>query len=91
MSALRRPDYSSSRAILIGTGMYQDSELEDLPAVMANLTAVQEALVNPKLSGFDPARVALVEQPSRPQQIMEQVVAASDQARDVLRLMQNSP
>jgi uncharacterized caspase-like protein len=84
MSALRRPDYSSSRAVLIGTGMYQDSELEDLPAVMANLTSVRAALVNPELSGFDPATVAVVEQPSRPQQIMEQLVAAAVQAEDVL-------
>jgi uncharacterized caspase-like protein len=84
MSALRLPDFSSSRAVLIGTGIYHTSELEDLPAVISNLTGIREALTNPKMSGFDPAMVAVVEQPSRPQEIMEQLVAAADQAQDVL-------
>lgn len=51
---MRLPNPSTSRVILIGTATYEDPEISDLPAVVANVTDLAEVLTDPGFGGLDP-------------------------------------
>lgn len=50
--APRLADPQRSRAILVGTAHYDDPDLEDIPAVEANVQDLTAVLVDPELGGF---------------------------------------
>ncbi|MFF2902763.1 caspase family protein [Streptomyces sp. NPDC057966] len=53
----------ASRAVLIGTGTFQDSKLPDIPAVRANLDAIRRTLTHPVHGVFAPEHCMVVDNP----------------------------
>jgi glycine betaine/choline ABC-type transport system substrate-binding protein len=51
------PDYSKSRAVLIGTSDYQDVKFPQLPAAANSLEGMRQILTNPELCGWPANRV----------------------------------
>jgi len=51
------PDYSRSRAVLIGTSVYQDENFPQLPAAANSLEGMRQILTNPELCGWPADRV----------------------------------
>ena len=60
----RLPDPDGSQAVLIGCSRYRN--LEDLPAVAANLAAVRDVLTDPALGGFAPGSCTVLDDPREP-------------------------
>jgi len=58
------PDYTRSRAILIGTASYQDPKFLPLPAAGNSLREMREVLTDPRLCGWPPDRVTVLENPA---------------------------
>lgn len=66
------PDYPRSRAILIGTSVYQDARFRQLPAARNSLNGVKEVLVDERLCGWPGERVeVLLNQQHRPRLITD--------------------
>jgi len=57
MDSDRPPDYSTSRAVLIGTSEYQDEKFPALPAADNSLEGMRQILTNPELCGWPASRV----------------------------------
>jgi glycine betaine/choline ABC-type transport system substrate-binding protein len=51
------PDYSESRAVLIGTSEYQDKKFPALPAADNSLEGMRQVLTDPELCGWPASRV----------------------------------
>lgn len=58
------PDYSRSRAILIGTATYQDKGFPPLPAAANSLKGMQEILVDSRLCRWPAERVTVLADPA---------------------------
>src|SRR2546430_2563950 len=57
------PDYSRSRAILIGIARYRDSGFPNLPAARNSLRAMRQVLIDEDLCGWPPERITVLEDP----------------------------
>lgn len=77
------PDLSRSRAILIGNGTYQNTEIEDLHAVRASMAGMEALLTGP-LCGWPAKRITTLLDTAAPHDLAQQVFAAVRDAEDVL-------
>lgn len=57
------PDFASSRAVLIGVSAYDHDAFPDVPAALRSLHGLYDVLVDPKLCGWPPDRVTVLENP----------------------------
>nr|WP_084143502.1 ATP-dependent Clp protease proteolytic subunit [Amycolatopsis taiwanensis] len=78
------PDRPRSRAILIGTGSYQDARLPDLPSVANNLTDLKAVLTDPDTGVFDAEHCTLVEDPTDDRRVAMLLADIATAADDVL-------
>ncbi|WP_238013097.1 caspase family protein [Dactylosporangium sp. AC04546] len=76
------PDPHRSRAVLVGSGAY--TELEPLPAVPANLRALQGLLTDPRVWGLPPEHCRVVEDPASTDAIRDALHDACRDASDAL-------
>ncbi|MFJ8628878.1 caspase family protein [Kitasatospora sp. NPDC093550] len=80
------PDFATSRAILIGTGTYQRSGFQPLPAALNSLTAVRQVLTDPRLCGWPPDRITAIPDPSDIRELLPQLRELARETRGVLLL-----
>jgi glycine betaine/choline ABC-type transport system substrate-binding protein len=80
------PDYSRSRAILVGTSTYQDKGFLPLPAAANSLKGLQEILVDPQLCGWPAERVTVLSDPADVRRIIPSVRRWARDTDDVLLL-----
>lgn len=76
------PDYTRSRAILIGTASYRDPRFPALPAADNSLTAFRDVLVDGDLCGWPPDRITVLADPtdvSRLSQTLRRLARATDE------------
>jgi WD40 repeat protein len=78
------PDYSRSRAILIGTSTYQDTEFPPLPTAANSLVGFREALTNPHLCGWPSERISFLPNPVAVPQLVKQLRRLAEATEDVL-------
>jgi uncharacterized caspase-like protein len=78
----RLPDPMGSRAVLIGTAAYR--QLEQLPAVTANLRDLAQALGDPMLWGLPDRHCAVVTDPQDSSALLDPVQSAGEDAEDTL-------
>ncbi|MET7402130.1 caspase family protein [Dactylosporangium sp. NPDC005572] len=76
------PDPHRSRAVLVGSGAY--TELEPLPAVPANLRALQELLTDPRVWGLPPEHCRVIDDPASTDVIRDALHEACRDASDGL-------
>ncbi|MFD8073916.1 caspase family protein [Streptomyces sp. NPDC059718] len=63
MMSVEVPDYSRSRAVLVGVSVYSDPWFPPLPAVTNNLAGFQEVLTDPQLCGWPRDRLTVLLDP----------------------------
>jgi hypothetical protein len=80
----RLPQFTASRAVLIGTARYDNTALSDLPAVEYNVIDLHAVLTDEVVSGFPPAAVEVVHNPRDAREVMDPVLRASIAATDLL-------
>ncbi|MEV4627839.1 caspase family protein [Micromonospora sp. NPDC049523] len=80
----RLPDPQRSRALLIGTAVYQSDQLPDLPAVLNNLTDLRATLTSPLLGGFAPDRCVTLADPPDPISLHDMLMDSATNATDTL-------
>ncbi|CAG7648049.1 Caspase domain-containing protein [Actinacidiphila bryophytorum] len=78
----RLPDPMGSRAVLIGTAAYR--QLEQLPAVTANLRDLAQALGDPMLWGLPDRHCVVVTDPQDSSALLDPVQSAGEDAEDTL-------
>ncbi|MFI8363567.1 caspase domain-containing protein [Streptomyces sp. NPDC085612] len=81
------PDPKISRAVLIGTHTYHvhgERQLENLPAVKNNLSALAAVLTDPTLWGLERGSCIQIEQPEHEDQFVLPVRLAAQEAEDTL-------
>jgi hypothetical protein len=79
------PDPALSRAILIGTSHFEHrDQLQDLPAVQRNLTALAGTLTDPVHGILTEEHCAVLRDPASPKSFMQALQTAVDQASDLL-------
>ncbi|BEL06694.1 hypothetical protein Q0Z83_048850 [Actinoplanes sichuanensis] len=78
------PDFTRSRAVLIGTAKYRSANLPDLPSVAHNITALKARLTDPELSGFTNENCAEILNPKLPGQMLKRVRQAAKEAEELL-------
>ncbi|MBO3744875.1 WD40 repeat domain-containing protein [Streptosporangiaceae bacterium NEAU-GS5] len=81
---MRLPDPLRSCAVLIGTSSYESAELEDLPAVARNLTALHDVLTDPALGGLQPARCVVLADATDVHKVWTTLRRLADEATDTL-------
>ncbi|MBP2327652.1 hypothetical protein JOF56_008037 [Kibdelosporangium banguiense] len=80
----RLPEPGRSRAVLIGTGDYQDPALEPLPAVANNLTDLAGVLTAQQGAGLPGGHCEVLRDPPAQAAVGDHIVAAAGAAEDVL-------
>jgi hypothetical protein len=80
----RLPQPGLSRAVLIGTGDYQDPALEALPAVANNLTDLAGVLTSAQGAGLPDGHCEVLRDPPAQAAVGDHIVAAANAAEDVL-------
>lgn len=78
----RLSDPAESRAVLIGVSRYQ--QMDELPAVAANVTTLAGLLTDPAVWGLPAANCAVVLDPSSSVEVLEPIHEAARSARDAL-------
>jgi hypothetical protein len=81
---MRLPDFTQSRAVLVGTAKYHSAGLAGLPSVAGNVTALRARLTDPALSGFPAGHCTAVLNPKLPGQLLKPAQQAAEEARDLL-------
>src|SRR5579859_5612375 len=66
-----QPEFSRSRAVLIGTAAYQDAGFLQLPAAANSLAGVQQVLTDPGLCGWLPDQVTVMENPTDARRVVQ--------------------
>lgn len=84
MTTARLPDPARSRAVLIGVGRYADPGLPPLPAVHNNLTDLRDLLTSEHGAGLPAEHCSVLADPPDAATVAESLVAAADQAQDLL-------
>ncbi|MEU4269977.1 caspase family protein [Streptomyces sp. NPDC026092] len=77
-------DPNRSFAVLVGSTRYDHGDLEDLPAVAANLRDLGRLLEDPDVWGLPPERCVRVVDPASPQVFLDAIHEAAQQATDTL-------
>lgn len=77
-------DPARSRALLIGTAVYEDSALPALDAVTNNVTDLAEVLTSPWSLGLPPGHCTVLHDPGAVMDVGEQLERAAEQAEDLL-------
>jgi hypothetical protein len=80
----RLPQPGLSRAVLIGTGDYQDPALEMLPAVANNLTDLAGVLTSSQGAGLPDGHCEVLRDPPAQAAVGDHIVTAANAAEDVL-------
>src|ERR1700753_2045847 len=80
------PDYSRSRAFLIGTSTYHDSGYPPLPAVANSLRGMRDVLTDPRLGGWPADRVTVLADPTDMRQLLRNLRRAAAETTDVFLL-----
>jgi glycine betaine/choline ABC-type transport system substrate-binding protein len=78
------PDFSRSRAILIGTSTYQDKEIRPLPAAANSLRGLREILTHPQLCGWPDERITVLHNPVDVRQLVTDLRQWAPDIDDVL-------
>jgi caspase domain-containing protein len=78
------PDPAGSRAVLIGTSVYTDPDLPDIPSVANNLTDLAELLTSPQGTGLPSEHVAVVENPAAQAEVGDRILQAAEEADKLL-------
>ena len=78
------PDYSRSRAILIGTSTYQDTGFPSLPTAANSLDGVREVLTDPRLCGWPSERITFLLNPVDVPQLVKKLRRLAETTEDVL-------
>jgi glycine betaine/choline ABC-type transport system substrate-binding protein len=78
------PDYSRSRAILIGTSIYQDESFPPLQAVANSLHGLQEVLIDSQLCRWPDDRVTVLENFSDARVLVKKLRRWASETEDVL-------
>jgi glycine betaine/choline ABC-type transport system substrate-binding protein len=78
------PDYSRSRAILIGTTTYQDSAFLPLPAAANSLRGLREILADPRLCRWPADRITVLPDPTDVRRLVTNVRRWARDTDDVL-------
>ena len=78
------PDPRRSAAILIGTDVYDEPELADLPTVANNLQGLRSALTDTAAGGFLINNCLPILNPSSTRLISEQLLQVAEKAQDTL-------
>jgi actin-like ATPase involved in cell morphogenesis len=76
------PDSLLSRAVLIGTSIYE--HLENLPAVRNNLSGFRDALVDPERGGLRADRCKIIQEPASSLAVFEALKKEAEAAEDTL-------
>ena len=79
----RPVDPGRSRIVLVGTPVYQDPRLPDVPVISRNIADLAEVLTGP-LGGFDPAHCTAAPPGAGLDEIGDLLAAAADEAEDLL-------
>ncbi|MGW2014300.1 caspase, EACC1-associated type [Streptomyces sp. NPDC001927] len=77
-------DPHRSFAVLVGSTRYDHGDLEDLPAVAANLRDLGRLLEDPNIWGLPPERCVRLVDPASPQVFLDAIHEAAQQATDTL-------
>jgi glycine betaine/choline ABC-type transport system substrate-binding protein len=80
------PDYSRSRAILIGTSDYRDKSFRPIPAAANSLKGLNEILVDERLCGWPSERVTALLNPDNGAQLIVNLRDWAQETEDVLLL-----
>jgi hypothetical protein len=78
----RYPQQDESRAILIGTGLYDN--YDPLPAIANNLDTLRSVLISAKRGGFLPEHCHTISNPQEPGVLADHIRDVAEQATDVL-------
>jgi hypothetical protein len=78
------PDYARSRAILIGTGVYQDPGFLPLPAALNSLAGMRQVLTHPGLCGWPEDRVSVLQDPTDMPRLVQTLRRLARATEDVL-------
>jgi hypothetical protein len=84
--SLERPDYSRSRAILIGCSKYRDREFLPLQAAANSLSGFYEILTDRSLCGWPADRVTVLHNPADVRRLLQTVRRLARETTDVLLL-----
>jgi peptide/nickel transport system substrate-binding protein len=76
------PDPAATRAVLIGSSRY--AQLEQIPAVANNLSALAAALRAPHSWGLEPEHCTVIEDPATAVEVLDAVRTAAEEATDTL-------
>lgn len=80
----RLPDPARSRAVLIGTSVYTDAELPDIPGVANNLTDLAAVLTAPMGTGLPREHVVVLRDPPDQADVGDHIVQAAEEAEAML-------
>lgn len=78
------PDYSRSRAVLIGTSVYSDPQFPPLPAVANSLRGMLEVLTDPGLCAWPTERTTVLKDPSDVRRLVQTLRRLAGESTDVL-------
>jgi glutamate transport system substrate-binding protein len=78
------PDYSLSRAILIGTANYGDPGFTPLPAAANSLNAMRQLLATPELCGWPKERITVLENPTDAPRLLQNIRRLTRETDEVL-------
>ncbi|GIE29613.1 hypothetical protein Ait01nite_026580 [Actinoplanes italicus] len=81
---MRLPDFTESRAVLIGTARYDNPYLANLPAAANNVTELESRLTDSAYSGFRRENCASVVNPRSDREVLLPLAKAAEEARDLL-------
>src|SRR6266545_6238329 len=80
----RLPDPARSRAVLIGSSVYADPDLVELPGVRDNLTDLHAVLTSPRGTGLPAAHCTVLAEPTEAATVGECLANAAREAEDLL-------
>ncbi|MFK0168275.1 caspase domain-containing protein [Streptomyces sp. NPDC090306] len=82
MEGTRLADPAASRAVLAGIWDYE--WLDELPAVANNVTALRDALIDPRVWGLPPEHVRVVEPAAVQAEFIQAIATAAQEATDTV-------
>ncbi|MFE5098148.1 caspase domain-containing protein [Streptomyces sp. NPDC056638] len=77
-------DPARSRIVLVGPAYYEDPQLENVPAIVNNISDLAQVLTNEKLGGFNPFHCIAVPSAAGVAQVGDVLVRAAEEAEDLL-------
>lgn len=80
----RPADPARSRIVLIGTPVYADPAIEDVPAVANNIFDLASVFLDPELGGFSPANCTIAAPAATMADIGDLLFSAAREAEDLL-------